>query len=113
MNGADILVEMLIGYEVDTVFGVPGDTNVSFYEALRHREDEITHVMALGGLYGRCLWAIYQSSGNRRMPFSGRPDVYFAAGDPSFQRAPNWSLPEHAGLGPVFVDEDWSGSALP
>ena len=46
MNGADILVEMLIGYEVDTVFGVPGDTNVSFYEALRHREDEIAHVMA-------------------------------------------------------------------
>ena len=30
MNGADILVEMLIGYDVDTVFGVPGDTNVSF-----------------------------------------------------------------------------------
>lgn len=46
MNGADILVEMLIGYDVDTVFGVPGDTNVSFYKALRHREDEITHVMA-------------------------------------------------------------------
>ena len=30
MNGADILVEMLIDYDVDTVFGVPGDTNVSF-----------------------------------------------------------------------------------
>ena len=46
MNGADILVEMLIGYDVDTVFGVPGDTNVSFREALQHREDEIAHVMA-------------------------------------------------------------------
>lgn len=30
MNGADILVEMLIDYNVDTVFGIPGDTNVSF-----------------------------------------------------------------------------------
>ncbi len=28
MRGADILVEMLIGYGVETIFGVPGDTNV-------------------------------------------------------------------------------------
>ena len=46
MRGADILVEMLIGYGVDTIFGVPGDTNVPLYEALQHREDEIRHVMA-------------------------------------------------------------------
>ncbi len=46
MRGADILTDMLIGYGVDTIFGVPGDTNVSFYEALQDREDEITHVMA-------------------------------------------------------------------
>ncbi|UWR38427.1 thiamine pyrophosphate-binding protein [Sulfitobacter sp. W074] len=46
MNGADILVKMLIGYGVDTVFGVPGDTNVPFYESLQMHEDEITHVMA-------------------------------------------------------------------
>ncbi len=46
MNGADILVDMLVGYGVDTVFGVPGDTNVPFYEALQMREGDITHVMA-------------------------------------------------------------------
>jgi acetolactate synthase-1/2/3 large subunit len=46
MRGADILVEMLIGYGVDVVFGVPGDTNVPFYEALQEREGEIRHVMA-------------------------------------------------------------------
>ncbi|MBV6656705.1 MAG: thiamine pyrophosphate-binding protein [Devosiaceae bacterium] len=46
MNGADILVKMLIGYGVETVFGVPGDTNVPFYEALQDHEDEIIHVMA-------------------------------------------------------------------
>ncbi|QBY00526.1 thiamine pyrophosphate-binding protein [Rhodophyticola sp. CCM32] len=46
MNGADVLTEMLIGYGVDTVFGVPGDTNVPFYEALQMREGEITHIMA-------------------------------------------------------------------
>lgn len=46
MRGADILVEMLIGYGVEVVFGVPGDTNVPFYEALQLREGSIRHVMA-------------------------------------------------------------------
>ena len=34
MNGAELLVRMLHAYGVRHVFGVPGDTNVSFYEAL-------------------------------------------------------------------------------
>ena len=46
MLGADILVEMLIKYEVKNIFGVPGDTNVPLYEALQQRMDEIEHVMA-------------------------------------------------------------------
>ena len=46
MRGADILAEMLIGYGVEVVFGVPGDTNVPFYEALQLREGRIRHVMA-------------------------------------------------------------------
>ncbi|WP_019643449.1 thiamine pyrophosphate-binding protein [Novispirillum itersonii] len=46
MRGADILVEMLIGYGVEVVFGVPGDTNVPFYEALQRHEGQIRHVMA-------------------------------------------------------------------
>ena len=57
------LLKMLIGYDVDTVFGGPSDTNVSFYEALQRREDAITHVKARDGLYDQCLWAIYQSPG--------------------------------------------------
>ncbi|MCK6443631.1 thiamine pyrophosphate-binding protein [Elstera cyanobacteriorum] len=46
MLGADILVEMLIGYGVEVVFGVPGDTNVPFYESLQTHEGRIRHVMA-------------------------------------------------------------------
>ena len=46
MRGADVLVEMLVGYGVDVVFGVPGDTNVPFYEALNGASDRIRHVMA-------------------------------------------------------------------
>ena len=46
MRGADVLVEMLIGYGVEVVFGVPGDTNVPFYEALNDASERIRHVMA-------------------------------------------------------------------
>lgn len=45
MLGSDVLVEMLVGYGVRHVFGVPGDTNVPFYEALQRRYPEIEHVM--------------------------------------------------------------------
>ncbi|MES2999785.1 MAG: thiamine pyrophosphate-binding protein [Pseudomonadota bacterium] len=46
MLGSDVLVEMLLQYGVKTIFGVPGDTNVPFYEALERRASEIEHVMA-------------------------------------------------------------------
>lgn len=46
MRGADVLVQMLINYGVDVLFGVPGDTNVPFYEALQRRKGDIEHVMA-------------------------------------------------------------------
>ncbi len=46
MRGSDVLVEMLVRYGVRHVFGVPGDTNVPFYEALQRRSTEIEHIMA-------------------------------------------------------------------
>jgi acetolactate synthase-1/2/3 large subunit len=46
MRGADILVEMLIEYGVDIVFGVPDHTKVPFYAALQGRAREIRHVTA-------------------------------------------------------------------
>lgn len=45
MLGSDILVEMLGKYGVDTLFGVPGDTNVPLYTALQRRPELINHVM--------------------------------------------------------------------
>jgi acetolactate synthase-1/2/3 large subunit len=45
MNGAAALVSMLTGYGVDVIFGVPGDTNVALYEALRTVEGAPRHVM--------------------------------------------------------------------
>ena len=46
MNGAQILVEMLIRYETRTVFGLPGDTSISLYDALHAQSRRIAHVMA-------------------------------------------------------------------
>jgi acetolactate synthase-1/2/3 large subunit len=46
MNGAQALVEQLIRYDTRVVFGLPGDTSVNLYDALRAESQRITHVMA-------------------------------------------------------------------
>jgi acetolactate synthase I/II/III large subunit len=46
LQGSDVIVEMLVAYGVEYVFGVPGDTSVRLYDALYRRRDEITHVLA-------------------------------------------------------------------
>ncbi len=46
MRGADLVVRMLMAYDVDVVFGIPGDTNVPLYDALREAQDGLRHVMA-------------------------------------------------------------------
>jgi len=45
-TGASIVVDALIEHGISTVFGVPGDTSVSLYDAIRERGDEIRHVLA-------------------------------------------------------------------
>lgn len=46
MKGAQVLVKMLVDYGVEYVFGVPGDTSLSLYEALYDAYPKIKHVMA-------------------------------------------------------------------
>jgi acetolactate synthase-1/2/3 large subunit len=46
MNGAEALVEMLLGYDIQVIFGLSGDTSVDFYDALHAKSERITHVMA-------------------------------------------------------------------
>jgi acetolactate synthase-1/2/3 large subunit len=46
MNGAQALVEMLVRYNTEVIFGLPGDTTVDLYDALRARSGQITHLMA-------------------------------------------------------------------
>lgn len=46
MRGAQILVNMLLEYKVEVIFGVPGDTSVPLYEVLHDVRPAIRHVMA-------------------------------------------------------------------
>ena len=46
LDGGQLVVEMLKAYRVRHVFGVPGDTSLPFYEALRQAQGEVTHVLA-------------------------------------------------------------------
>ncbi len=46
MNGAQTIVEMLKQYQVEVLFGVPGDTSIKLYEALHENQGTLTHVMA-------------------------------------------------------------------
>lgn len=46
LRGADLLAESLVASGIDTIFGVPGDTGVVFYDALYTRADRLRHVLA-------------------------------------------------------------------
>ena len=45
MNGAETLLTMLRDYEVEVIFGVPGDTNVALYSALKTCPAAPRHIM--------------------------------------------------------------------
>ena len=46
MKGAEVLVQMLLEYKVEVIFGVPGDTSLALYEAIYDAAPKIRHVMA-------------------------------------------------------------------
>jgi len=46
MRAAEAIVAMLKAYDVEYIFGVPGDTSTSLYDALFTARDAITHVLA-------------------------------------------------------------------
>lgn len=65
IRGADLLVESLIAADVDTLFGVPGDTGVVFYDALYDRVDDIRHVLARDERHAAKMADAYARAANR------------------------------------------------
>ncbi|HUO60268.1 MAG TPA: thiamine pyrophosphate-binding protein, partial [Candidatus Acidoferrales bacterium] len=44
MNASDVLVETLLDWEVDTIFGLPGDGINGVFEAMRKRHDKLRFI---------------------------------------------------------------------
>ncbi len=61
-NASDILIETLMGWGVDTVFGIPGDGINGIMEALRERKDKIRFIQSRheeGAAFMACGYAKY------------------------------------------------------
>ncbi|HET7605663.1 MAG TPA: thiamine pyrophosphate-binding protein, partial [Sphingomicrobium sp.] len=59
-TGGDVLVETLIDWGVDTIFGIPGDGINGVFEALRERQDKIRFVQVRheeAGAFAACAYA--------------------------------------------------------
>jgi pyruvate dehydrogenase (quinone)/pyruvate oxidase len=59
-TAGDVLVETLIKWEVDTIFGIPGDGINGVFEALRKRQDKIRFVQVRheeAGAFAACAYA--------------------------------------------------------
>jgi pyruvate dehydrogenase (quinone)/pyruvate oxidase len=75
MTGGDMLVETLIDWGVDTIFGIPGDGINGVFEALRRRQDQIKFVQVRheeAGAFAACAYA----------KFTGRLGVCLATSGP-------------------------------
>jgi len=46
MTGAEVFVQMLQEYQIDVIFGVPGDTSIPLYDALYDAKPKIRHILA-------------------------------------------------------------------
>jgi acetolactate synthase I/II/III large subunit len=65
LRGADLLAEALIAAGIDTLFGVPGDTGVAFYDALYARQDRLRHVLARDERHAGAMADAYARIRNR------------------------------------------------
>lgn len=68
LNAAQAIVAMLKAYEVEYVFGIPGDTSIPFYDALHEARGSLTHVMARDERGASYMADVYAR-------LSGRPGV--------------------------------------
>jgi pyruvate dehydrogenase (quinone)/pyruvate oxidase len=75
MTGGDILVETLIDWGVDTIFGIPGDGINGVFEALRERQDKVRFIQVRheeAAAFAACAYA----------KFTGRLGVCLATSGP-------------------------------
>jgi acetolactate synthase-1/2/3 large subunit len=81
--GADILVRSLIDVGIRTIFGLPGDSGVVLYDALRNHTDEITYILVRDERHAGYMADAYARSSRRLAACeasSGAGAVYLASG---------------------------------
>jgi pyruvate dehydrogenase (quinone) len=93
MNTADILVESLIGWGVDTIFGLPGDGINGIVQALRQRQEKIRFIQARheeGAALMACAYAKYTGRLGVCLATSGPGGIHLLNGlyDAKFDGAP-------------------------
>jgi pyruvate dehydrogenase (quinone) len=92
-NASDILIDSLIGWGVDTVFGLPGDGINGIMEALRTRQDHIRFIQARheeGAAFMACAYAKWTGKIGCCLATTGPGGVHLLNGlyDAKFDRAP-------------------------
>jgi pyruvate dehydrogenase (quinone)/pyruvate oxidase len=82
-TGGDILVEVLIDWGEDTIFGIPGDGINGVFEALRERQDEIKFVQVRheeAGAFAACAYAKFTGKLGVCLATSGPGGVHLLNG---------------------------------
>src|SRR3954471_2457132 len=92
-NAADLLVDALIGWGVDTVFGLPGDGINGIVEALRTRQQRVRFVVARheeAAAFAACAYAKWTGRLGVCLATTGPGGTHLLTGlyDAKFDRAP-------------------------
>src|ERR671928_900790 len=106
---ADIMVEALIDWKVDTIFGLPGDGINGFMEALRTRQDRIRFVLVRheeSAAFMACAYSKYTGKLGACVATSGPGAIHLLNG---LYDAKSDSAPVIAITGSVYSDLIGSG----
>ena len=94
--GADLMVERLIAWGVETIFGLPGDGINGFMEALRKHKDQIRYIHVRHEEVGAMAAVGYAK-------FTGRLGVCFSTAGPGVIHMMNGILDAKAEQAPLLV----------
>src|SRR5690242_18776221 len=93
MNTADILIEKLIEWGVDTIFGLPGDGINGIMEAMRQRKEEVRFIQVRheeAAAFMACAYAKFTGRLGVCLATSGPGGIHLLNGlyDAKFDGAP-------------------------
>lgn len=113
MNASDVLVERLIAWGVDTIFGIPGDGINGVFEALRENKDRIRFIHMRheeAAAFAACAYAKFTGRLGVCVATSGPGGIHLLNGlyDAKMDRAPVLAITgmQHSDLIGTFTQQD-------